>query len=102
MMTKRQQYIYQLIGKITNLEQKKIYSKNKPEYYGQLYYKLAILTPEQRIKDLYVFANLLNNQQIWPKIEQAECLNKPYLFFYQRGRMNAILLVDWKELEHEN
>jgi hypothetical protein len=54
----------QLIGKIINFQQKKIYSKTKPEYYGQSYYKLEILTPDQRIKDLYVFANLLKNQQI--------------------------------------
>jgi hypothetical protein len=55
---------YQLIGKIINFQQKKVYSKNKPEYYGQAYYKLEILTSDQRTKDLYVFANLLKNQQI--------------------------------------
>lgn len=98
-MTKK---THELLGQILTLQKKKVYSKANPEYYHQPYYKLEILTPNKRIQDLYVFANLLKNPTIWPTLKPAKCLNKLYTFYYQKGRMGACLLVDWKaKLDNE-
>ena len=90
-MTTRQDYIYQLTGRITDKRLKK-----KKD--GSPFYQLGvIITNKEQIKKINVFQDGLEKEEIWTEIEETNYLDKRYLF-YCKNFMGTYYLVNWKEL----
>ncbi|RHZ37364.1 hypothetical protein GvMRE_I1g617 [endosymbiont GvMRE of Glomus versiforme] len=96
-MTKRQQYIYQLIGKITDKKAKKKQDKT-------IYYSLAVIISDQeKIQKINAFSDSCNSA-VWKALQANQFLGKEYLF-HCKNFMGTYYLINWekmKEADHEN
>jgi len=92
-MTKtRNDYVYQLIGKILSKVKRK--SKKYPETY---YYQLNTSVENKEVKKIFAFLPRLENEVIWKVIENSDYLDKKYLF-YCKNHQGYYGLIDWEEL----
>ena len=88
----RNNYIYQLAGRITD-------KKAKKKKDGTTFYQLATVIPDQeQVKKINVFADSCKKQEIWQEIEASNYIKKEFLF-YCKNYMGSYFLVDWQELE---
>lgn len=88
----RQDYIYQLVGKITD---KKVKKKKD----GSTFYQLATIIPQkEQVKKINAF-NESCKKEIWQKLEKVEYPKKECVFFC-KNYMGTYYLVDWKELSN--
>ena len=93
-MVNRQDYIYELVGKV--LEKK---PKKKKD--GASFWQLTVNIPEiEKIKKINVFSDGLDNQKIWKEIEKSNYIRKEYIF-YCKNFMGSYYLVDWKIWDDE-
>lgn len=83
-MTKaRNEYIYQLIGKI-NSKNRRV---GKQEYQGTYYYQLNITCENKpKVEKIMAFPLALENKAVWEKIENIDYLDKKYTFFCKNYR----------------
>ena len=95
-MNKRNEYIYQFTGQIT---QRKSQKNNKGKYQGTHFYRLTVELKEKPISQILVFVNQVS-PAVWLAIEQASYLGKQYQFSC-RNYMGSYYLVDYKELPAE-
>ena len=95
-MTKaRNNYVYQLIGKVKG--KNKRFSKSE-KYQGTYYWQLNITCENKpAIEKIMVFPVALENKEIWAKIENSDYLDKKYTFFCKNYR-GSYRLINWEEL----
>lgn len=93
----RQDYIYQLAGRITEKRQKK--KKN-----GQPFWQLAVVIEDKETDRINIFQDSCK-KEIRQAIEENKYLGKEYIFFC-KNFMGSYYLVDWELLEskenHDN
>ena len=99
---KRQQYIYELIGRITEKRQKKPSPSNQVEgkKYDDYFYQLKVSIENKEVNKLFVFKNSLATEKVWQDIEASEYIDKRYLF-YCHNYKGLYRLVNWKELTNQ-
>ena len=88
----RQDYVYQLAGRITD-------KKTKKKKDGKLFWQLAVIIQDKPVNKINVFDNGLAKKTIWQEIEESKYIGKEYLF-YCKNFMGTYFLVDWKLLEN--
>jgi ATP-dependent phosphoenolpyruvate carboxykinase len=91
----RNNYIYQLIGRINNKNRR----VGKKEYQGTYYWQLNITCENKpQIEKIMAFPASLENQILWKKIENNDYLDKKYTFFCKNYR-GSYRLIKWEELK---
>jgi hypothetical protein len=97
-MTKaRNEYIYQLTGKISKIQAKKASPKSR--YAGQPYYDLLVnlKRPHQHIRTIQAFPEKLTDLTIWATIQRQEFA--PQYLFHCRNVRGHYYLVNWEEVK---
>jgi len=84
-------------GTIILKEPKKVYNKDSP-FYGNLYYKLKVLTTEGNIHTFFVYENIVSSP-LWKAIVNSHYADKRYLFCGERKQgKKGLILHSWQEL----
>lgn len=98
-MTKaRNEYTYQLIGRIKSKNKR----AGKQEYRGTHFYQLNITCENNpQIEKIMAFPATLENQQVWTSIKNSEYLDKKYTFFCKNYR-GYYRLINWEELKNHD
>lgn len=89
----------ELLGKIIAKEPKKIYDKKSP-FYGNIRYKLKVLTADQEKATFFVYPNLVN-PSLFKTIQESQYVDKRYLLQGEK-RKRGFILHSWKELKEAN
>jgi hypothetical protein len=81
----RQDYIYQLAGRITD-------KKSKKKKDGTTFYQLSTVIKDKEIDRINIFSDSCK-KEIWQEIEANKYLGQEYLF-YCKNFMGSYYLVD--------
>lgn len=88
-MNNRQDYIYQLTGRIID---KKVKKKKD----GNTFFQLGVIIKDKKqIKKINIFKESLEKEEIWQEIEEGKHLDQKYLF-YCKNFMGSYYLIDWQ------
>jgi len=90
--------LHELIGRIRGKEKVTIYGESK--WKGTYWYRLEVNIENKNIGQIKVFKDRLETEKIWKAIEDAEYVDKRYLFFCS-SFMGSWQLNNWKELKNE-
>lgn len=88
---KRNQFIYEFLGQIQNLQK-----RTNPKHSTPFYQLNITCSNNPTIKKLFAFQPKLTNLQIWNSLQTNAYLGKKYLFSCRNYR-GSYYLVDWKE-----
>lgn len=84
--------IHELIGRIRDKEDKeKVYTG---KWAGTYFYRLNVIIENKLI---FAFKDKIEKEQVWKDIEEANYIDKRYLFYCEKNSRGRAL-VDWKEL----
>jgi hypothetical protein len=95
----------ELVGVITDKKIERVRRKNS-KHFGNTYWRLRVnIEDEPEIKEIVVFKEWLEQESIWPEIEQWDIKkhsNKRYLFKVQRkpGAGQFFRLIGWEEIRN--
>ena len=90
--TKRNQFIYELLGTIQTLQK-----RTNPKHSTPFYQLNITCLNNPPIKKLFAFQPKLTNPVIWNALATNAYLGKKYLFSCRNYR-GSYYLVDWKEV----
>lgn len=99
----RQQYKYELIGRITDKRRKKPSPNNQIEgkKYDDYFYQInVILENKPQVNKIFVFKSSLETEKVWQDIENSEYIDQRYLFYCYNYK-GLYRLVNWKKLANQ-
>jgi hypothetical protein len=71
--------VRELIGRVVEKKQEKVYSGI---HQGKLYYRLEVkIENKPQVKTIFAYPDLVEKEQVWQDIEQANYVDKRYLFY---------------------
>ena len=87
--------IYELIGRIKDKEREKVYTG---KFAGTYFYRLNVIIENKEVNVLFAFKDKIEVESIWKDIEEANYIDKRYLFYCEK-RKGGFALRNWKELQ---
>lgn len=90
--------IHELIGRIKDKEREKVYTG---KFAGTYYYLLNTTIENKEVSKIFAFKDKIEVESIWKDIEEANYIDKRYLFYCER-RKGGFALRNWKELTNSN
>ena len=98
----RQQYKYELVGRITEKRKRKPSTNNQIEgkKYDDYFYQLNVAIENKEVSKIFVFKSSLEIEKVWQNIEASEYIDKRYLFYCYNYK-GLYRLVNWKELANQ-
>ena len=97
-MRKKTLLLSEIIGTIVSKEPKKVYAKDNP-FYGQVYYRLKVLTTDQEKLTFFAYPNLVT-PTLWKTLTSSHYVDKRYLLSGEK-RKKGFILHSAKELKPE-
>ena len=90
-MTSRQDYIYQLTGRITD-------KRTKKKKDGTTFYQLSVAIQDKEVSKINVFQDSCQ-EKVWQTIAESKYIKKEYLFDC-KNFMGSYYLVNWEILKN--